>query len=126
MWVTAEELSDALNHASITVRDPRGLVLTGASGLPPEAQVTEAKGKAKYPDEVAEGLLSRVEGNRGAALREPEPYQVTLADIAGSHVDTELALMAAILHGMEQLAPDARQRIRNWVDERFVPRRVNG
>lgn len=47
---------------------------------------------------------------------------VTLADIAGSHADTELALMAAILHGMEQLDRDARQRIRNWVDERFVPR----
>jgi hypothetical protein len=28
--------------------------------------------------------------------------------------------MAAILAGMEQLPEDARQRIRFWVDERFV------
>lgn len=51
--------------------------------------------------------------------------EVSIADIAGSHADTELALMAAILHGMDQLDRDARQRIRNWVDERFVPGRAN-
>ena len=37
--------------------------------------------------------------------------------------DREVQLMVDILRGMAGLDNDARQRIRNWVDERFVPRR---
>lgn len=37
--------------------------------------------------------------------------------------DPEIALMAHVLAVMNTLAPDAQQRIRQWVDERFVPRR---
>lgn len=73
-------------------------------------------------DAVAAWLLSAL-GEMTPTGLDDGPRDVSLADIAGTHVDTELALMAAILHGMEQLDRDARQRIRNWVDERFVPRR---
>lgn len=115
MRVTHEELTDALNRARVTVRDPKGLcdlALGPGTSLQLGAQVTEAKGGVKWPDETAEWLLSSIESHRAA---EGDPPVTT---------DPEIALMAAILHGMEQLDKDAQRRIRNWVDERFTPTRL--
>lgn len=78
------------------------------------------QGLVAAPVHVADAILRRLSAN---AAHEP-CGDVVDASICCDHEhfpdDRELALMAAILAGMKQLDRDAQQRIRNWVDERFV------
>jgi hypothetical protein len=116
--ITREQLAKALDGFMLWVVPDEGQTTDGTFA----GKVTAARGAAsRLLDVIAD--TAEADGVVDAHIccdhagTDPD---VTLADIAGSHADTELALMAAILHGMEQLDRDARQRIRNWVDERFV------
>jgi hypothetical protein len=116
--ITREQLARALDGFTVwVVPDERQTTGTVFSG-----KVTAAQGAAaRLFDVIAD--TAEADGVVDAHIccehagTDPD---VTLADIAGSHADAELALMAAILHGMEQLDRDARQRVRAWVDERFA------
>jgi hypothetical protein len=120
MEVTREQLRSALAKTRIIIEEPE--VSNSVHGGPDGWQPLSATGAPRYPDELAEALMMVIEIEQG------KPGDVVDAHICCDHEhlpdDRELALMAAILRGMRWLSPDAQQRIRNWVDERFVPRRL--
>ena len=104
MEVTRDQLTAALEEFCAVTHDGR-VAWTGDAGT-----VTD----------VARALYGQLAVF--AAVRASE--DVVDASICCDHEhlpeDRELALMAAFLRGMRWLDADTQQRVRRWVDERFV------
>ncbi len=106
MDVTRERLAKALDHLWVYASNREA----GTQ----HAQITEVPGGSL--DTLMEELAEQ-----------PDDTNVLGMDHVCEHPigDREVQLMVDILRGMAGLDDEARQRIRNWVDERFVPRRLS-
>lgn len=108
MKVTEQQLAAALEDFYVRVRATSSAMGTSS------AQLADA-------DETAKAIFAALD--RTAALREDDDGpNVIGADHVCEHPigDREVQLMVDILRGMAGLDPDAKQRIRTWVDERFA------
>jgi len=91
-----------------------------------DAELCARCGNQFKPGQVCDACRESHSYQLAEAL-EPDGTNVLGMDHACEHLigDREVQLMVDILRGMAGLDDEARQRIRNWVDERFVPRRLN-